>query len=327
MCEHARDLHAGATSVPLVSIIVPFFGSTPAQAALLDETLSTVDAQTCSDYEVIIIDDGSVVDPAAVAREHPRTHVYRQANAGSASARNHGIAKARGDCFVFLDADDHLLPPALQAGLDQLQSHPGAEFVVGPREEMNFDGTPVSWQVAPPPPQTDLYLPLLGFEWYIIPPSSAMFRRRVTERVGGFRDPWGADDLDFYLRVARASAGWCFGSPPITRYRRYPTSSSRDGARMLESVRVVYERQRPWVAGDALAIAAFDRGLRCLTDIFLDCLVENVEDRLRRGDHDGALASARMLMREAPERWSRLRSTGNEAVRQLSHRLPSAPSL
>jgi hypothetical protein len=124
--------------------------------------------------------------------------------------------------------------------------------------------------------------------------------------------------LDFYLRVARASSAWCFQHPPITRYRRYSTSSSRDGVRMLESVRVVYDRQRPFVADDPCAVTAFDRGLQRLTDIFLDCMVENVHDRVRRCDDDGAIVSARVLRSEDPGRWQRLIATGDSAIVRLA---------
>jgi GT2 family glycosyltransferase len=171
---------------------------------------------------------------------------------------------------------------------------------------MTFEGDPVPWQVSPPPLHADIYLPLLRFDWYIIPPSSALFRREVVEEVGGFRDPWGADDLDFYLRAAHRFKASCYQSPAVTRYRRYSASSSRDGERMLHSIRAVYARQWPLVEGDATAEAAYHRGLQLLTDIFLDCLVENVEDRLLSGDHSRALRSARLLMAESPTRWQAL---------------------
>jgi glycosyltransferase involved in cell wall biosynthesis len=289
-----------------VSIITPCYVTTPTQAELLDETLSTVDAQTFSDYEIIVVDDGSpnqmATEVARILRRHPRTTLLRQPNGGSASARNTGIAASTGDHLVFLDADDHLLPSALQTGLDALGAHPDCGFTVGAREEMTFEGSPVDWVVPPPPQQSDLYIPLLRFDWYIIPPSSAMFRRAVVEEVGGFRDPWGADDLDFYLQVSHRHRAWCTQFPPVTRYRRYSLSSSRDGERMLASVRAVYERQWPLVHGNPEGEAAFHRGLQLLTDIFLDCLVENVEDRMRSGDREGALRSARLLARESPAR-------------------------
>lgn len=306
---------------PLVSIVIPCFLATSAQATLLDETLTTADAQTRRDYEVIVVDDGSPVDPAPIADRHARTVMVRQANAGCAAARNAGIARARGRHLVFLDADDHLLPEALAAGIAALDAHPDCGFAVGPREEMTYEGTPVPWIVPAPPAQTDIYEPLLGFEWYIIPPSSAMFRREVVADVGGFRDPWGADDLDFYLRAAHRYAAWCYQEPAVTRYRRYSTSSSRDGERMLHSTRAVYARQWPLVEGHPAAEAAFHRGLTQLTGIFLDCAVENLEERVRSGDRAGALRSARLLADESPDRLNaaaaRLGTTAEALQREL----------
>jgi glycosyltransferase involved in cell wall biosynthesis len=299
---------------PLVSIIVPCHLGTPAQADLLAETLQTVSAQTCQDYEVILVDDGSRAPVAPVAATCPQATTVHQDNAGPAVARNTGIARSNGRYLVFLDADDHLLPCALAAGLDALERHPEAGFAVGPREEMTFEGEPVSWHVAPPPPQSSIYLPLLRFDWYIIPPSSAMFRREVVQAVGGFRDPWGADDLDFYLRVSHRFTACCYQAPAVTRYRRYSTSSSRDGERMLHSIRSVYARQWALVEGDPEAEAAYHYGLGRLTDIFLDCVVENIEDRLCIGDRTAALRSAQVLMMESPERWEALLDRSSDAA-------------
>lgn len=301
------------SALPLVSIVIPCHLATPAQAALLDETLRTVRDQTCQDYEIILVDDGSPL-PAAPADAQERITILRQDNAGPALARNTGIARSRGRYLVFLDADDHLLPPALTAGIEALDTHPGAGFAVGPREEMTFEGEPVPWHVPPPPLQARIYLPLLRFDWYIIPPSSAMFRREVVESVGGFREPWGADDLDFYLRVARRFAACCFQAPAVTRYRRYSTSSSRDGERMLRSIRAVYARQWPLVESSPDAEAAYRHGLQRLTDIFLDCVVENIEDRLRMGDRPRALQSGRLLAEESPERWQALLARSPDAA-------------
>jgi glycosyltransferase involved in cell wall biosynthesis len=299
---------------PLVSIILPCHLSTPAQAELLNQTLQTVSTQNCQDYEVILVDDGSPVAAAPVAAAYPRTALVHQGNAGPAVARNTGISRSRGRYLIFLDADDHLLPCALRTGLDALERHPKAGFAVGPREEMTFEGEPVPWHVPPPPTQSDIYLPLLRFDWYIIPPSSVMFRREVVEAVGGFRDPWGADDLDFYLRVAHRFTACCYQAPAVTRYRRYNTSSSRDGERMLNSIRTVYTRQWVLVKDDPEAVEAYHHGLGRLTGIFLDCVMENIEDRLRTGNGEGALRSARLLRMESPERWQALLDRNPDAV-------------
>ena len=291
---------------PLVSIVIPAYVATQRQADLLAETLDTVAAQSCDDFEILVVDDGSPFVVERIVGGRPRTWVLRQPNGGSASARNTGIAASRGRYLIFLDADDHLLPPAIEAGLDAFAEHPECGFVVGGREEMTYEGHPVPWSVPAMPRETRLYGILLGFDWYIIPPSSVMFRREVVDAVGGFRDPWGADDLDFYLRAARHAPCWCYERPAVTRYRRYSASSSRDGERMLRSIRVVYARQREVVRGDPPAEAAFRRGLDRLTAIFTDCLVENVEDRLRAGEWRRAARSAVLLARESPRRLARL---------------------
>jgi glycosyltransferase involved in cell wall biosynthesis len=299
---------------PLVSIVMPCYVATPRQAELLDETLHTVAAQTCRDFEIVMVDDGSPLDVAAIAARHAHTVTTRQANAGSAVARNTGIRMSRGRYFVFLDADDHLLPPALEAGLAAFAAHPECGFVVGRREEMTYEGGPVPWGVASLPRETELYNILLGFDWYIIPPSSAMFRRDVVEETGGFRDPWGADDLDFYLRVARKHQGWCYEEPTVTRYRRYAASSSRDGERMLNSIRAVYERQWPVVQGDPAGEEAYHRGLALLTNIFVDCLAENFADGVRARRWQRVLRTGSLLVQERGVRGAA------DAVRALGKR-------
>jgi cellulose synthase/poly-beta-1,6-N-acetylglucosamine synthase-like glycosyltransferase len=296
----SRDPPPG--SEPLVSIVIPCYIATTTQAELLDETLHTVADQTCHDYEIIVVDDGSPLDVASITGRRPATLTLRQPNAGPAVARNTGIAASRGRYLVFLDADDHLLPGALEAGLRAFAQRPECGFAVGRREEMTYEGEPVPWSVAGPPDERWIYNSLLGFDWYIIPPSSAMFRREVVTDVGGFRDPWGADDLDFYLRVARKYPACCYQEPAVTRYRRYSTSSSRDGERMLRSIRVVYERQWPLVRGDDAAEAAFHRGLMLLTDIFIDCLAENFVDRLRARDWRRMLRTGLLLVHEKTAR-------------------------
>jgi glycosyltransferase involved in cell wall biosynthesis len=296
-------------AAPAVSIVVPAFVATEAQAALLEETLRTIRAQTCADYEVIIVDDGSPLEVSRVVAGDTRVRTIRQQNAGPATARNTGIAHCRGRNFVFLDADDHLLAPALDAGLSALEAHPECGFAVGPREEMTFEGEPVTWTVPAPPQETSIYRSLLAFEWYIIPPSSVMFRRSTVDAIGGFRDPWGADDLDYYLRASHQFAAWCYQAPAVTRYRRYSASSSRDGERMLQSIRTVYARQWPQVHGHAELEAAFHSGLHLLTEIFRDALIENIQDRVRSNESARALHSVRLLARESPARLQALCSS------------------
>ena len=97
--------------MPRVSIIIPCYNS----AAWLAETLASALAQTWTDREIIVIDDGSTDNSAAVARSFTARGVQlvTQANAGAAAARNAGLRLARGDYIQFLDADDLLAPDKL----------------------------------------------------------------------------------------------------------------------------------------------------------------------------------------------------------------------
>jgi GT2 family glycosyltransferase len=133
---------------------------------------------------------------------------------------------------------------------------------------------------------------------------SAMFRRAVVQTVGGLRDPGGADDLDFYLRVARASLGYGHDDAAVTRYRRDSASSSLDGERMLRSVRAVYARQWPLIQGDHEAEAAYRKGLAALTRIFTDYLSENVRDRARARQWRKPFRSAALLTTKLARRGS-----------------------
>ena len=96
---------------------------------------------------------------------------------------------------------------------------------------------------------------------------------------------------------------------------------------MLRSVRVVYERQRPFVEGNRDAEAAYERGLRQLTEIFRDCLVENIMDHLRAGRTDRATRAARLLAQESPRRWKALLDSADPLVRAVGRGLHPSTEL
>jgi hypothetical protein len=90
-----------ATAHPRVSVVIPAYNN----GAYLREAIASVHRQTFPVYEIIVVDDGSTDDTAALA-ETLGAHVIRQANAGPAVARNTGIHAAAGEWIAFLDADD-----------------------------------------------------------------------------------------------------------------------------------------------------------------------------------------------------------------------------
>ena len=95
-------------AAPFFSIVIPVYN----RALALRPAIESVLAQSCQDFEVIVVDDGSQDDPRSVVEVFgdPRLRVIRQANAGGGAARNTGIDAARGDFVAFLDSDDIFLP-------------------------------------------------------------------------------------------------------------------------------------------------------------------------------------------------------------------------
>lgn len=109
-------------AVPLLSVIIPTYN----YAAMLPRALSSVLSQMDRRTELIVVDDGSTDDTAQILAtlSTPATlscRFVRQDNAGPAAARNHGLRLSRGRFLLFLDADDELLPGALEAVLQALQ--------------------------------------------------------------------------------------------------------------------------------------------------------------------------------------------------------------
>ncbi len=119
----------------LVSVVIPCYN----QSNFLGEAIESVLAQTYRHFEIIVIDDGSPDNTAEVAVRYPDVRYIRQENQGLSGARNTGFRESQGKYLVFLDADDRLLPGALQAGINCLHIHPECAFVSGHHRYIKAD--------------------------------------------------------------------------------------------------------------------------------------------------------------------------------------------
>lgn len=179
--------------VPTVSVVIPCYG----QAEYLPDAVASVVGQTFTDWELVIVDDGSPDDTAAVAQSlmgrHPdrRIRLLRQQNGGVARARNAGIVASKGRYILPLDADDAIAPTMLEQTVALLESRPhvGVAFV---QYRQFGDGAIVqrlhSFDVE------------LLTTWDYVPYCS-LFRREVWEAAGGYSSElvWGDEDWDFWL--------------------------------------------------------------------------------------------------------------------------------
>ena len=103
---------ATVPAVGTVSVVIPVFN----RADALRDALCSVLEQTCQDFEIVVVDDGSVDDPEQIvdAFGDPRIRFIRQDNRGGGAARNTGVDRAQGSLVAFLDSDDVFLPTHLQ---------------------------------------------------------------------------------------------------------------------------------------------------------------------------------------------------------------------
>jgi len=134
--------------MPLASIIVPAFNV----AKTLPVTLDALLAQTFTDYEIIVVDDGSTDRTAALLREYegiPGFKVITQRNRGLAGARNTGIAAARGLYIGFCDADDLWLPEKLERHVAHLRAAPHIGISYSGSALIDDDGAPLGMSQTP----------------------------------------------------------------------------------------------------------------------------------------------------------------------------------
>ena len=271
------------------------------QAHFLPEAIQSVLTQSYTDFELIVVDDGSQDDTAEVtsryAEEDSRVRLIEQQNRGLAGARNRGLAQSVGEYVVFLDSDDRLLDEALEVGVRELHAHPECAFVSGQFEAIAADGSPF-WRPYEPPVERDGYVMLLQYCFGM--PAVVMYRRWVFGEVGGFDGSVdAAADWDLYLRIARRFPIYHHGRV-VAEYRQHGTSMNEDPALMLKSTVAVLRSQRRHLEDDKRREDAYNTGLRSMRADYGVPLVEDIRDALRQRAWKRALAGMLILARFFP---------------------------
>ena len=232
-----------------VSIITPCYNS----EAFIGRTIESVQAQTLTDWEHIVVDDGSTDGSAKVAQayldQEPRLRLVRQLNGGCAQARNAGFAQISpaSQYLLFLDADDCLEPEMLASMCSYLENHPEAGMTYCRYVLVDTENHPLSEQEAflllsprfvpyglgmramkPEEAQTPLET-IFTLTAGIIP-SLAVFRRSVYEKTPGWDEELSIiyEDVGLYLHVALQSEVH-YQSRAWVRYRRHSAQSTDAG--------------------------------------------------------------------------------------------------
>ena len=169
--------------MPLFSVIIPTYN----RAALLREALDSVFAQSFTDYEVIVVDDGSTDETAAVVASYgSRIRYFQQQNQGPGAARNLGAKYATGEYIAFLDSDDLWFSWTLKTISEVIKQQKYPSFIAA--NAVDFTECKQLEQARPGP------ISIAAFNSYIesaseniwVLTSSVAIRRAEFNRVGGF---------------------------------------------------------------------------------------------------------------------------------------------
>ena len=173
----------------LVSVIVPTYN----RRETIQAAIASVQRQTFSDWELIVVDDGSTDDTAALIEgSDPRLVLVRQKNQGVNAARNAGMLRARGRYIAFLDSDDEWLPHHLELSVGFFRAFPGEDFLSGEFSEEGGSGGLVHFLRSA---LTEWYPPLAeqaGSSLLRLPPGETDPYRRVFASVEPIGE-WGRD--------------------------------------------------------------------------------------------------------------------------------------
>ncbi|MBE9178912.1 glycosyltransferase family 2 protein [Oculatella sp. LEGE 06141] len=185
--------------MPAVSIIVPAYNA----ERTIVETIESLQQQTFSDFELIIINDGSTDKTVEVveAIPDPRIKLFSYENGGLPVARNRGIERATGEFITFIDADDLWTPDKIASQVEALRANPEAGVAYSWTAFINENSEYLyAWE--PLHYQGNVYRDLL-YHNFISSGSNIMARRHYIEAAGEF-DPTlkSVEDWDYYIRLA-----------------------------------------------------------------------------------------------------------------------------
>ena len=283
------------TETPAVSVVIPAYNA----AWCVRKAIDSVLAQDFRDFELIVVDDGSTDDTAAVLSAYGNAiRIVHQINGGLSNARNTGIRESRGEFVAFLDADDWWLPGKLGRQVELMRNRPDLGFSSTTARVEDPDGKLVNvWACAQW--QGSFLVHLFGSNADVAGSGSAVVaRRELFQRVGYFDESLRSlEDIDMWMRLAAVADYACL-EEPLTVILKRPGSMSRNLEVMREAALKVMKKNR-------LLLSASHQGgywRACMAAIHGDY----AKWRYREGNRFGALLEVVQLFRLAPVKRGRL---------------------
>lgn len=229
-------------AVPLFSVIIPAYNRLP----LLREALDSVWAQTFTDFEVIVVDDGSTDGTWEFLQGlGSRGRAFRQDNAGPGAARNRGAQEAKGEYLAFFDSDDVWFPWTLATFAELIARHNQPAILsaklrefAAPSELRAMERQALRAEFFP-----DFFAS--SEAGYFVGSGMAVLRREAFRKTGGFTERRiNAEDHDLILRMGDAPGFVQVMAPVTLGWRRHPTSATGNARATFEGKHHLIEQER-----------------------------------------------------------------------------------
>ncbi len=228
---------------PLVSVIIPAYNA----EAFIGKAVDSVLAQSYAHFELLIINDGSTDNTAAIINDYQdtRIHLITQVNGGLSNARNTGIQTAQGNYLAFLDADDYWAPTKLAKQVALLQQNPALGFCSSQSRIETPEGEFLNDWPCPDITGTTLQTIFIQNAAITGSGSGVMVTQALQKQAGLFDESLNSlEDIDMWMRYA-ALAEYCCIPETLTIITKRPDSMSRHLETMRISAIRVLRKNRP----------------------------------------------------------------------------------
>jgi len=288
---------------PLLSVVVPAYQCADSIANALD----SVSAQTFSDYEILVVNDGSpdtdALEQSLLAYES-KIRYFKQENRGPSGARNLAIANARGKYVAFLDSDDTWMPNHLFEQIEMLRRNPDLDLVYADSRLVR-DGITVGHAFGSEPQHPPITFEKILSEECTVGTSSTVARRQALIDAGLFDERFRCcEDFDLWLRMAFRGSRMDYHPGLHVIHRLSPNSLSGDRY-VMKRVRIeVYQKTL-----STLPISPAQKDLieRLIAKNEAECQTDLAKRFLHSGEYGKALEAAQRAC-SAKKNW-KMRAT------------------